>query len=262
MVASGAAPLISLAGRPADRIGRTFPVCRSTEQTGRMHAVAPGEVYAETRRRLIALVAPLDAAGAATVVPACPLWNVTDTVAHVVGIIDDLRSGRLDGLGSDAWTAAQVERRRGMSLVDCCAEWEALAPTVDALAAQDPWMVTRLVADLVTHEHDIRGALQQPGARDSAAIGLGLVRYAPFFLERVGDAGLAPVAVEAGERRWGPAPGEAAITVTGSPFEVLRALTGRRSRAQVARLRWDGADPSPYLPLISPYGQPLEDLVE
>ena len=239
-----------------------FPVRRDTEQTGPMHAVAPGEVYAETRRRLIALVAPLDAAGAATVVPACPLWSVTDTVAHVVGIVDDLRAGRLDGLGSDAWTAAQVGRRRGMSLAACCAEWEALAPTVDALAAQDPWMVTRLVADLVTHEHDIRAALHQPGARDSAAVGLGLVRYAPFFLERVGAAGLAPAAIEAGDQRWGPAAGEAAVTVAGSPFEVLRALTGRRSRAQVRGLRWSGADPDPYLPLISPYGQPVDDLVE
>ena len=55
----------------------------------------------------------LDAAGAATVVPACPLWNVTDTVAHVVGIIDDLRSGRLDGLELFMGPRTRTDRRPG-----------------------------------------------------------------------------------------------------------------------------------------------------
>jgi len=227
-----------------------------------MVTLTPAQVYDETRRRIVALVGAIDDATADTVVPACPAWTVRDTVAHVVGIVDDLQAGRVEGLGSDTWTDAQVQRRRGATLAEICAEWEALTADLATLGGGDAWMVTRLVADLVTHEHDLRGALGRPGARDNAAIGLGLARYAPFFVERVEQAGPAPLAVQAGSHRWEPTAGPAAGVVQGSPFEVLRALTGRRSRAQARRLDWQGVDPEPHLPLISPYGQPEDDLIE
>ncbi|MCC6434259.1 MAG: maleylpyruvate isomerase family mycothiol-dependent enzyme [Acidimicrobiales bacterium] len=222
----------------------------------------PTEVYAATRHRLIAWFRTLDGTAAATVVPACPAWTVRDTVAHVIGIVDDILHDRTDGLGSDGWTAAQVERRAGRGLGELCDEWESLAAGVDAFTAADPWFGTRLVADLVTHEHDLRAALGQPGARDSDAVHLGLQRYAPAFVERAAHAGLGPVAVLTGDRRWGANPGDAAVALHGAPFDVLRALTGRRSTTQVAAMEWSGADPAPYLPLVSPYGQPAEPLVE
>ncbi len=222
---------------------------------------APTEVYAATRARLIEWFRSLDDGAAATAVPACPAWTVRDTVAHVVGIVDDLLAGRTDGLGSDAWTAAQIERRAGRTLGEVCDEWERLAPAIDAFTRDDPWFGTRIVADLVTHEHDLRAALGRPGERASDAVHLGLRRYAPAFVDRAAEAGLAPVAVVIdGHRAAGPA--DATVTLRGSAFDVLRALTGRRSRDQVAALDWAGADPTPYLPLISPYGQPADPLVE
>jgi uncharacterized protein (TIGR03083 family) len=224
-----------------------------------MADIDPAAVYRETRHRLRDLLA--DPADAAVSVPACPAWTVADTIAHVIGIADDFRAGRLEDLGSDAWTAAQVEPRRGRSLADLFEEWEGLDAFMHRLATDDPWMGTRLVADLVTHEHDIRGALGRPGARDSAAVMLGLERYAPSFAERAAEAGLGPVTVHAGDRTWGPDTG-AVLELHGSPFDVLRALTGRRSRAQVLALDWRGADPGRYVALVSPYGQRAHDLVE
>ena len=202
-------------------------------------------VHADTRRRLIALGRSLDDVAAARTVPACPAWTVHDVFAHVVGVPTDIMDGRTTDLGSDAWTAVQVDRFRGRSLADVLDTWEAFAPRIDAFVDADPIWGLRFNADLVTHEHDLAGALGRPAPRDSAAVEAGLARYLPAFHDRSTAAGLPPV------------------TPTGSDFELLRALTGRRSVAQMRGLGWPtGVDPTPYLPLVSNYGVPAVDLVE
>ena len=45
--------------------------------------------------------------------------------------------------------------------------------------------------------------------------------------------------------RFGPV--TAPIRVTGSAFELLRAITGRRSISQIGSLQWEG-DPWPIIP--------------
>lgn len=202
-------------------------------------------VHADTRRRVIAVGRSLDAAAAALRVPACPDWTVHDVYAHVVGLPIDIMDGRLTGLGSDAWTAAQVERFRSRTLGEVLDAWEAIAPRIDAFVDADPIWGLRFNADLVTHEHDLAGALDRPAPRDSAAVEAGIARYLPAFHDRATAAGLPPV------------------TPTGPDFELLRALTGRRSVAQMRALGWPaGVDPTPYLPLVSNYGIPADDLVE
>src|SRR5260370_964850 len=50
--------------------------------------------------------------------------SVHDVVAHLAGTVTDVLGGRLDGVGSDPWTAAQVGTRRDMpiaALVGVCA---------------------------------------------------------------------------------------------------------------------------------------------
>jgi hypothetical protein len=37
-------------------------------------------------------------------------------------------------------------------------------------------------------------------------------------------------------------PTDAPVVVAGTPFELLRAIVGRRSRRQADELRWNGAD--------------------
>ncbi|MBM3683657.1 MAG: hypothetical protein FJW83_03800 [Actinobacteria bacterium] len=202
-------------------------------------------VHADTRRRVIAVGRSLDAAAAALRVPACPEWTVHDVFAHVLGVPTDIMDGRTTDLGSDAWTANQVERFRGRPLDEVLDVWEAIAPRIDAFVDADPIWGLRFNADLVTHEHDLAGALGRPAPRDGAAVEAGLARYLPAFHDRSVAAGLAPV------------------TPTCSPFELLRALTGRRSSGQMRALGWPaGVDPTPYLPLLSNYGVPTEDLVE
>jgi hypothetical protein len=58
---------------------------------------------------------------------------------------------------------------------------------------------------------------------------------------------------------------EPAVAVGGvgvaEPFELFRALSGRRSAGQVRSLAWDG-DPAPYLDVLAPYPMPPSPLRE
>jgi hypothetical protein len=65
-----------------------------------------GAAYGVVRERVTALVRTLDPAAEATPVPATPAWSVHDLLAHLVGVSRDAVEGRLDGVSTDAWTAA------------------------------------------------------------------------------------------------------------------------------------------------------------
>ena len=69
---------------------------------------------------------------------------------------------------NDAETAAQVARFDGRDVDSIVAAWNSTAAQLDKLAANDG--VKAPLADIVVHEHDIRGAIAQPGHRDSAAV--------------------------------------------------------------------------------------------
>src|SRR5437660_4394884 len=131
-------------------------------------------LYAEGRARVTALVSGLSDEDAKAPVPTCPAWSVHDVVAHLAGTCADILSGNFGGLASDEWTAAQVDARRDRPVHEVLAEWNEVAPQVEAFAnnfpgrAGDQW-----VTDQTTHEHDIRLALGRPGARDSDAVHLG-----------------------------------------------------------------------------------------
>jgi hypothetical protein len=55
--------------------------------------------------------------------------------------------------------------------------------------------------------------------------------------------------------------GAPAATLSAAPFELFRALSGRRSLDQVRSLAWDG-DPAPYLEVLAPYPLPPSPLLE
>jgi uncharacterized protein (TIGR03083 family) len=197
-----------------------------------------GEAYAGCRARITALTGELDGPGAATPVPTCPGWSVHDVVAHVSGVVDDALAGRLDGVATDPWTAAQVEARRDRSVADILAEWDEQAPAFEGLldAIGDPGR--QAVADVATHEHDVRVALGAPGARDSDAVRIGLAFLAPRLVESAAERGIV-LRVQAGDGlSWGP--GDAPTSLSGETFDLFRALTGRRSAVQLRALRWAG----------------------
>ena len=168
------------------------------------------------RERVIALVRDLDAEAAATVVPTCPEWTVTDLLCHLRGAEGDIASGRVEGAASDAWTASQVERHGGKDVATLCAEWAEGADRFDAVLLAIPEPINlQIVMDRTTHEHDLRLALGAPGARDDDAVRIG----STFFLM--------------GLRRSEPLLAEQIEALGLSDFELFRSLSGRRSLAQM-----------------------------
>lgn len=219
------------------------------------------EVYAGLRAEMIALADSLSCAEADLKVPQSPDWSISDVVAHVVGIVDDILSDNLAAIGTNEWTAVHVSTRADKTLNEICDEWSLAAPRFDALGDANPAWPMRAGADLITHYHDVNQALGRQGNRDTAAVRMGLERYGPFFCERARNAGLPVVRVDAGEQVWKSGDGEPVAVVTGSPFDLLRAFSGRRSAAQILAMNWIG-DAEPYVSVVSPYGLPDEDVVE
>jgi uncharacterized protein (TIGR03083 family) len=237
-----------------------------------------GAVYEETRARIVELIR--DADGDAPV-PACPSWSVRDVMAHVTGLYDDIVSGNLAGAATDEWTTAQVERRRDLTVEELLADSHDVGPKLAATLDDFPGRYgNQVVADLAVHEQDIRGAVGQPGGRDSAAVSVGTELLLGAMVGPGAAAlGLPPLEMRANGRCWlvgtgGPptADPEAAIAaalaspvirVTAPPFELFRALTGRRSATQIRGFDWT-ADPGPHLALFDlwPFSLRDTDLVE
>ncbi len=198
--------------------------------------------YRGVQQRMSELARDMDEATADSPVPACPDWRVRDLLAHVVGVSVDVAAGTLEGAGSDPWTAAQVEARRGRSIDELLAEWEAGSDTfAEALGSIDAFRAAQSVFDAATHEHDLRGALDQPGARNSDAFEIGW-GWATDVLGQIRDgydAGAIELRTPSGTTVAGK--GEPTATVSAERFELWRAMTGRRSPEQVAAWTWEGA---------------------
>jgi hypothetical protein len=176
---------------------------------------------------------------------------VKDVVAHLTGICDDLLRGNLDGVATDPWTAAQVDARRHVSIAEIVGEWRELGPQLEAMVPSfPPEPASQLVGDLTTHEHDVRGALERPGARDSGGVAIALQFVARNFVKAAAGRNLPPLRLRTPDAEWVAAGAVPTATLTAGPFELLRALTGRRSDAQLRELDWDG-DPEPHLPAFA-----------
>jgi uncharacterized protein (TIGR03083 family) len=213
-----------------------------------------GRLYQDTQARVAALVAGLDAAALATPVPACPGWSVRDVVAHELAITEDALAGRLTGPPDDEQTAAQVARFAGHDFGDMLATWARTAPQFAGIVSS--FEVWPAVVDIVSHEQDIRGAIGQPGERDSDVVR----RAAAVMLSELAPPVPLRVTVEDAEFRVGPDEGpELALATT--RFEALRWRLGRRSRAQLAALAWSG-DPAPVLDHLAIFGPASADLIE
>jgi uncharacterized protein (TIGR03083 family) len=131
--------------------------------------------YTATRERIVTLLRSASPDDATRPVPACPEWTIADLAAHIAGLPEDIIAGRVDGAGTDPWTAAQVDRHRGDTLGDLADSLESNAAAFDGVLALIPAPInSQIVMDTVTHEHDLRAALNQPGARDSDAVVVGL----------------------------------------------------------------------------------------
>ena len=119
---------------------------------------AVGTAYHGCRTRLTALLADIDRSQAQTPVPTCPGWAVHDVLAHVSGGVVDAINRRMEGAGTDPWTARQVNERRELSIAENLDEWTMHASRVVLLDTAGD-LGRQAVADVASHEHDtnIRG---------------------------------------------------------------------------------------------------------
>jgi uncharacterized protein (TIGR03083 family) len=180
------------------------------------------KAYAELRDRMITLLRELPADAATITVPHCPEWTVQETVSHMVGVPESIMLGDMEGVAGEEWTQRQVERHRGDSLKDLADAWEAQGEQFLAILPNIPQPVlSQFVFDVTSHEHDVRHAVGQPGARDSGAVTVGV-----GFLKNMINArdGLDIAVVDA----W-----------TIADFDSFRSLGGRRSLEQIAALGLD-----------------------
>lgn len=218
------------------------------------------ELYRAARSQLIAICRGLTTTEASTPVAACPGWTVADVLAHVTGIASDVLDGNVDGIGTEDWTDRQVVSRRGRTLGDVLDEYAELGGALDAAGIANPARAMRMARDATVHEHDVRAALDRPGDRSAETVSVVCQSYAEGFIDRVLAAGLADVAVKT--ERWRVGAPDAPVSVSGDAFELLRCLTGRRSRRHAEALAWSG-DHRAHVALIPTYGDfQIMDVIE
>ncbi|WP_088285355.1 maleylpyruvate isomerase N-terminal domain-containing protein [Kineosporia sp. A_224] len=212
-------------------------------------------LYREARERIGALVPGIP--DDSLPVPATPGWTVHDVVAHLAGAAQDGASGNgpTDG-PTPEWTATHVERGRGVPTAELLERWATASVAVEALLETVP--IWPFVFDATTHEHDLRGAVGDTGARDSVGVVLG----AKLLLGALDVP--APLRVVTGTHdvRVGPqAPDDERTVLRTTDFDAFRWRMGRRSAAQLAAMDWSG-DPAPFLDHLCVFGPAATDVVE
>jgi uncharacterized protein (TIGR03083 family) len=181
------------------------------------------DAYVELRDRAIELLRRTPETRADSPVPHCPAWTVRDVVAHLVGVPEDILAGRMEGVTTDGWTQAQVDRHRAHSLADLVEIWADGISAFGAVLPHIPSPVnSQFVMDAVTHEHDLRHALGEPGHRDSLAVKVAVGWLLDMAEERT------------------PGAAQVLLASGASEFDTLRVLSGRRSADQISRLGLDG----------------------
>ena len=206
-------------------------------------------------QRIDALVRGRDDVAERTV-PACPGWTVRYVVAHLAGVAEDIVAPNLADKGTGPWADAQVDRLGERSIDELLDLWARSLNTVSAhLALASDAGVCQLVFDTLTHEHDIRGALNEPGSRSSDLA----YEAALSFVTTMGDQFIRQArltalqlrtptigSVQLGDSR--SARGHVELDI--SDFEALRAFGGRRSITQLLALPWAG-DPTGLMPAFT-----------
>jgi uncharacterized protein (TIGR03083 family) len=194
--------------------------------------------YLYAQRSFVDLARTLDDHEWSVVTPCTPDWTVRDVLSHVAGIPDDALAGRMDGAPGEAWTAAQIDRNRSLSVVELLDRWDLQAPGFASVLQQIG--ESRPPFDCHSHEHDVRQALGRPGQRESV-----IIETMALDLAAIGDCPVT-LRVELDDGRVvgsGPPASAAAVTLSGvTPFELFRSRPGRRSREQVRSWAWSGAD--------------------
>ncbi len=217
------------------------------------------QTYGALRSRVSDLVRGADGEELELLTPAAPEWRVRDVVAHLSGITADINAGNLDGVATDSWTARQVDARRDWTIDQILGEWDTEAVKVEPLMSTLPDVAMgQMTTDAATHEQDIRGALERPGARDCDAIVIGF-DWGVQILAGVAGPADATLRIETDAGAATVGTGTRQMGVRADRYELFRAMTGRRSLDQIRAFDWDG-EVAPELlvfPIFTPRPTPL-----
>ena len=200
--------------------------------------------YTELFERVSKLIEDEPESITCVMVPHCPKWTVKCVLSHMIGVPEDVLLGQMDGVTTEAWTQRQVDRHTEQSKNELLAIWSDTFENFRAFLLKIPQpTISQFVFDQVTHEHDIRHAISQPGARDSRAIAVaeGFVRD---LIARNPDSRIADLANS---------------RVSG--FDFVRSLSGRRSLAQIADIGLPVEAVAAFIQ-TSPFDIPVESVSE
>jgi uncharacterized protein (TIGR03083 family) len=249
--------------RPRGRIGGTEEVVDVDLASG----------HRDGQQRVDRLVRSLSAERLDVMVPLNPAWRVRDVVAHMAGVCEDLLSGNVpdisdpkeqpdQAIAREAWTQAQVDRRRDVPFPELLEEWDRLARSWELVLRQDPAAVGISPAVFVTasldvgcHLHDLRHALGDPGDRDAPTTAVAFAIARSWLGMRLDSARLPALRMRCADDEWVLGHRPVGHAVTGEAFELFRAITGRRHLDQLLGLDWDD-DPTAILDAVAPYPLP------
>jgi hypothetical protein len=103
--------------------------------------------------------------------------------------------------------------------------------------------------DVVSHEHDLRGAVGRPGGRGSAEVRATVQLLLDLLSPSIVEAGLGALVVDSGEVRWASQFARPGCTLRLDPWEAIRVLQSRRTADEVRALSLSG-DVEPYLAVL------------
>lgn len=204
-------------------------------------------LYRQSQGRILSLV---NNANADSPVPACPGWTVRDTIAHVLGTLVDITAGKIEDSASDDWSKGHIERTKNRSLSDLTAEWHVRSNTSPGIFQQYGAV---LVADLVTHEFDIKNAIGNSQGRDLQVVRTVALFYLNVLDQAWREDGIPSLRIftETSALDIGGEHPEGSVEI--GWWEISRVVSGRRSIDQVKAVTWSD-DPTPWLDHLFVFG--------
>jgi hypothetical protein len=189
-----------------------------------------------------------------------PGTTVCDVMAHLVGTATRA-AGPSDVHRATLPLPSAGEAARDATLRELVVAWKKAAEAIGERVGSDQDLASILITDATMCEHDLRTTLNAPGARDDIAIKVALDELSGRFSDRVASSNLPPLRVTV--EQWGTIAGNgnANSCVVADRFEFVRAMSGRRSAAEIRRWNW-GVEPDVYLTVISEVGLPAQDILE
>ena len=214
-----------------------------------------GAIWTQTRSRIIELLSSESGSVADTPVPTVPDATIRDVIAHLVG------TATASPHAVALTPAVPGKADRSQALAELLDDWRSASGGLDEVIGMDPTIAGPYITDAAMCEHDLRTALDRPAARGDESVKVSLDELSGRFSDRVEAAGLPPLRVTV--EQWGTIIGEghAVRCVVADRFEFVRAMSGRRSAAEIRRWNW-GTDPAPYLLVMAEIALPDHEIHE